>query len=279
MTTLEIDRDGAGRAWESPGFLRRQFSPPTSYAQKVFDVLFGVVAPILCFVFDPIVFRSAYFGPALFPDYQAFAYLVSGIEIFVLIIWLLLSGHLPAPRLAGGVLMAGALFSGVIGMALLPFSLLGLSMGIGIFGFIPFLTALVYLRNAKSAFQLATKSSTLALGPGQPHQLITIGITRSAWAATIVGFVLALGPPAGLNFAASMFVSQAMNAVISADERQADLAIDEIQYLQFFARPQVDKLVVAYAQAKEASRKKELKRRYWKLTGTDIEERLRILAD
>lgn len=278
MTKLEIDRGSAGRAVDSPTFVRRQFLPPRTRAQTVFDVLFGIIAPILCFVFDPIVFRSSDFGSPLFPNYQGFVYLVSGIEILLLTFWLVCGRHLqPATRIAGGILMSGAIFSGLIGLVLLPFSLLGLSVGIGALGFIPFLTALVYLRNAKSSFQLARPSNLPGLST-QERELTTLD--RTGWVgATLIGFVLALGPPAALSITASMFVSQAMGAVISADTQQADLAIDEIQYLQFFARPEVDKLVVAYEQASEPSRKQELKRRYLKLTGNDIEERQRILDD
>lgn len=76
-----------------------------------------------------------------------------------------------------------------------------------------------------------------------------------------------------------MFVSQAMEAVLSADEQQADLAIDEIRYLQFFAQPQVDRLVFAYSATREPSRKEELKRRYLKLTGHDIEQKLGFIND
>ena len=278
MTKLEIDRGSDRRALEEPTFLRRQFLPPTTYAQTVFDVLFGIIAPILCFVFDPIVFRTADFGPPLFPNYQGFVYLVSGIEILLLTVWLVWGRHLqPATRNAGGILMSGAVFSGLIGLVLLPFSLLGLSVGIGALGFIPFLTALVYLRNAKGAFQLARPSNLPGLST-QERELTTLD--GSGWVgATLIGFVLALGPPAALSITASMFVSQAMGAVVSADTQQADVAIDEIQYLQFFARPEVGKLVVAYEQASEPSRKEELRRRYLKLTGNDIEERRRILAD
>lgn len=278
MTKLEIDRGSDGRAAENPAFLRRQFLPPTTYAQTAFDVLFGIVAPILCFVFDPIVFRSAEFGPPLFPNYQGFVYLVSGIEILLLSVWLVWGRHLqPATRIAGGVLMSGAIVSGVIGLVLLPFSLLGLSLGIGALGFIPFLTALVYLRNAKSAFQSARSSKLSGLST---QALELRSLDGTGWVgATLIGFVLILGPPAALSITASMFVSQAMGAVISADTRQADLAIDEIQYLQFFAQPEIDRLVLAYEEAKEPSLKEELKRRYLKLTGNDIEERQRILAD
>ena len=174
--------------------------------------------------------------------------------------------------------MAGALFSLVIGVIILPFTLMGLMFGIGIFGFIPFLTFAVYLRRAKSAFQLPAKPSPGPPGLAQPRAVTSSG--AGAWiGATIVGCVLVLGPPAGLNFVASMFVSQAMNAVLSVDERKAELAINEIRYLQFLASPQLDKLVLAYEQENEKSRKEQLKQRYLKLTGTDIEQRLRILAD
>lgn len=277
MTTFELNR-GERRPEERRGFFRRQLSPPTTRAQTVFDVLFGIVAPILCFVFDPIVFRGR-FDDALLPQFQSLAYMVSAIEILVLIIWLVWGRSFrPAPRFAGGMLMAGALISLVIGVVILPFTLMGLMFGIGIFGFIPFLTFAVYLRHAKSAFQLAANPSPGPQGLVQPREMARSG--AGAWiGATIVGCVLVLGPPAGLNFVASMFVSQAMNAVLSADERKADLAIDEIRYLQFLASPQLDKLVLAYEQENEQSRKEQLKQRYLKLTGTDIEQRLRILAD
>jgi hypothetical protein len=280
MTKLELDRDGEGRVVDRPAFLRRQFLPPTTHAQTVFDVLFGIVAPILCFLFDPIVFRSADFGPALFSDYQAFAYLVSGVEILLLMVWLVWGRNLqPATRLAGGMLMSGAVISGLIGLILLPFSLLGLFLGVGAFGFIPFLTALVYLRNARSAFRLAAKPSRPHGSLRKPVEGRGLSGNRDWVGTTIIGCILMLGPPAALSFAASMFVSQAMNAVLSADERQADLAIDEIKYLEYFARPEIDKLVFAYEEANEPSRKEELKRRYLKLTGNDIEGRWRIIAD
>lgn len=265
---------GLGR----PGFLRRQFQPPTSRPQVIFDLLFGVVAPVLCFVFDPIVFKSWQFGPALFPRYQAFVYLVSGIEILFLIIWIACGEGLQlTSRVVGGMLMSGAIFSGLIGLVLLPFSILGLAFGLGLFGFIPFLTGLVYLRNAKGALKLARALD--AKGTAWERDYTRVGVYGGWLSATIMGCVLALGPPAALNFVASMFVSQAMNAVLGADERQADLAIDEIKYLQFFARPEVDKLVVAYAETTEPLRKEELKRRFLKLTGNDIEQRLRIMND
>jgi hypothetical protein len=262
MTRLDLG--GESHAAVTTGFWRRQFMPSTSRAQRIFDVLFGVVAPVLCFAFDPIVFKSTGFGGGLVPEYQPYAYMVSGIEMLLLLIWIFCGRQLqPRARLLGGMLIAGALFCWLIGVLLLPFTLLGLFLGIGIFGFIPFLTGIVYWRNGRAAFQLAEKHF----------------VGRSWIGPVAAGCVLALGAPAGVNFLASHFASQSMNAVLYANPQSADMAVDQIKYLWFFARPETDRLVSAYAAATDQSRKEELKRRYLRLTGEDIEVRLRILAD
>ena len=275
---MEIDRV-SGTGANKSAFLRRQFSPPTTRSQTVFDVLFGVIAPILCFIFDPIVFKSADFGPPLFPDFQGFAYLTSGIEVLLLAVWLLWGrDRHPPTHLLGGMLAAGAVISGFIGLVLLPFSLMGLFLGVGIFGFVPFLTALVYLRNARSAFQLTAKPASGSSSPKRNEE--ATGLSSLKWiGATLVGFILVVGPPASLAFAASIFVSRAMNAVLSADELQANQAINEIQYLQIFAPPDLNRIVNAYQQTNERSRKDELRRRYLKLTGDDLEEKLKVVVD
>ncbi len=263
MTRLDMNLDSTSPSGMAVGFWRRQFMPTTTRAQIIFDLLFGIVSPVLCFVYDPIVFKSD-FGDGLFVEYQSFAYIVSVVEILLLIMWLVCGRQLePRTQLLGGMLLAGALFSGVIGLAILPFTLLGLFLGIGILGFIPFCTALVYLRNARSAFQLSRNHFP----------------RRSRIASTIIGCALVLAPAAGLNLAASMFVSQSMDAVLYADPQVADLAVDGVKSLGFLARPDLSRLVSAYAEAKDQPRKEELKRRYKRLTGSDIEERLRILAD
>lgn len=137
MTGLDIDFGGQSRSANTPGFWRRQFMPATTGAQRTFDVIFGLIAPVLCFAFDPIVFRDG-FESALFPEYQPYAYMVSGLEISLLLTWMVCGRKLqPHTRLIGGMLIAGALFSTVLGVIILPFSLLGLFLGIGIFGFIP----------------------------------------------------------------------------------------------------------------------------------------------
>lgn len=275
MSTLGLDPPR--RVMKERGFFRSQFSPPTSHQQKVFDVSFGVVAPVLCFVFDPLVFRGEFDTP-LFPQFQAFVYMVSAIEIVVLIMWLVCGQRLqPRTRLLGGVLTTGALFSGLIGIVILPFTLIGLFFGIGIFGFVPFLTALVYLRNARGAFQLAHHDT--AAGP-EPLAAPSNARDTFGWiGSTVFACALVLGLPAGLNFIAAQLVSSSLNAVLYADSQRADLAAEQIMYLKYFSSPNLDPIVSAYAAETNPSRKEELKRRYSKITGNDIEARLRILAD
>jgi hypothetical protein len=246
------------------GFWRRQFTSDNTWAQRIFDVLFGVVAPVLCFAFDPIVFKASDFGGALFPSFQAYVYMVSGIEILLLLSWMGFGPQLhPSTRLLGGVLAIGGFFSVLIGVIILPFTLMGLFLGIGIFGFIPFLTGLVYLRNGRRAFQLAQTES----GAG-------------AWIRTLLlGWVLVLGAPAGVNFVALLFVSQSMNAVLYGNSQSADIAVEQLKYLSFFAGPEIGRLVSAYTAETDPLRREELKRRYLKLTGEDIDVKLRILAD
>src|SRR5262245_23791254 len=151
-----------------PRFFARQFSDKATSHQSAFDILFGIVAPILCFVFDPIVFKNSFnllpFEEGL-SRFALFVYLFSALAIITLALWLILAGRSSSLNaIIAGVLLAGAACSLVIGILILPLSLLGLFfMFIGIFGFIPFFTAFVYLRNGVRAVRAATRLA------GQPQ--------------------------------------------------------------------------------------------------------------
>ena len=123
-------------------FWARQFSNDVTTNQSIFDVVFGVVAPFLCFVFDPIVFNNGFGGTPFSPDLARFKLLVyffSGLAIITLTLWLILrgrSGRINA--IIAGVLLSGSFFSLLIGILILPLSILGLILAlIGIFGFTP----------------------------------------------------------------------------------------------------------------------------------------------
>jgi hypothetical protein len=65
-----------------------------------------------------------------------------------------------ASALLGDVLLAGGIFSFLLGLALLPFSLMGLLILIGIFGFTPFITSFVFFRNARRCWLQSFQSSS-----------------------------------------------------------------------------------------------------------------------
>lgn len=159
---LTIDR---WTAWKIFNPKMRQANP------KRFDFIFGILAPMLCLIFDPIVFRNT-FGrgdpcdydaiPLLFPEIAIFAYMAIGLGITFLAIWLFNNPWAKRTSLIfAGVLFAGAGFSYRLGIVLLPDSLLGICyVGIGVFGFIPFLTGSVFARHGAQAWRQAVEESS-----------------------------------------------------------------------------------------------------------------------
>ena len=172
ISTLQVNE-------RRPSFLVRQFAIEPTKAQNNFDFAFGVFLPVVCFMFDPIVFKTGAFlgGAPLAAKYQGFAYMVSAIQMVALLAWVMLRRHLLSfSGPISGVLIVGGLFSLVIGVLILPYSLLGLIFLIGAAGFTPFVTSFVYLRSGirglrshemnsanKSRFQVALASGVIAL--------------------------------------------------------------------------------------------------------------------
>lgn len=71
------------------GFWKGQFSVEPIRPQIVYDVLFGIIAPILCFWFDPIVFQdSTAPNEGLLGRYKLIVYFFSTIAIGALFLWL-----------------------------------------------------------------------------------------------------------------------------------------------------------------------------------------------
>ena len=120
--TLSAEYSGNRYPVKKPGFFVRQFAPHGTQPQRVFDIAFGVVGPVLCFIADPIVFQGGIFGERpLFRAYQLFAYLVSAVAMAVLILWLTSRRHLDSfAAFFGGVLIAGSIFSTIVGWQSFP---------------------------------------------------------------------------------------------------------------------------------------------------------------
>jgi len=168
------------------------FRPNDTTAQKVFDIIFGIVAPILCVAFDPGILRAPENAcsstGSILTGYTTFAYTAIGLGIFALLVWMAAGNQLKnASPFFAGILFTGFVFSLLVGLAILPLSLIGLLiMGLGLLGLIPFLTALVYLRNGIKALRLARESTT-------PTAAIRI-------AAVVIGVAIVLGIPAYMQY-------------------------------------------------------------------------------
>jgi hypothetical protein len=259
--TFEITGEPARRKRGS--FWKRQFAGDRTEPQLVFDVVFGLLAPVLCFYFDPLVFKGGFVGQPLYPSYQLFTYAITALAVSVLAVSMLFDRRLGRwSRVVGGVLINGAVFSSVIGFAIFPYSLLGLMIAIGLLGFIPFLTAFVYLRAGWRTLK----------HEDQPADRSMIG-------GLLVGATLSLAIPALLSLYVSRSASQSIDAILHGNSQQAENAVGHLRWLPFVPQQNLEPLIDAYLVETDINRKEIIKHSYRVLAGEDIERRLAIFND
>ncbi|MGD9590552.1 MAG: hypothetical protein AB7Q37_11410 [Pyrinomonadaceae bacterium] len=183
MEDLKISEDQAPAI--RPKFLARQFSQQPTLAQQKFDWTFGVILPIVCVAADPCVFRSSIgfevSGPLV--KFKIFAYILSSISIMSIAAWLLWGNKLGGFRpFLGGLFLAAAAVSTLVGVVLFPISVLGSFLIIGVLGFTPLFSGFVFLRNASRAIEASVND--LPLGYVVKAAMLT------ALYALVVPFVL-----------------------------------------------------------------------------------------
>ena len=265
MNGLSVDVAGGVGVRRAPGFWRRQFGATPTHRQRRFDLMFGFVIPVLCFVFDPLIFRSWIMGEGILQRFQFYAYSVSAVEMVALGVWLF------QPRGVGrrqnalaGILLAGGAFSLVVGLVISPLSVLGLCYIVGALGFVPVLTAIVYLRNGLRAVNLGRAGDAVRLGD--------VG-------ALLFGFAFALGVPA-----ASYVLSARAVAAAAADVRAGrELSPERLRALRMASAVSgvrsCDTVVWDYRMEKDPARRAQLAKVYEAMTGEEIEHRLAVLSD
>jgi hypothetical protein len=261
-----LNIESAGVREEPPGFWRRQFRPEATRRQTVFDVLLGVVLPVLCFIFDPLVFRGNFIGGMpLFGSLQFLAYAIAFIEISTLTIWLCARERVGAYTVAiGGFLYAGALVSFLIGVILLPFSAIGIFFaGIGLLGLIPFLTAIVFWRNGRRAVNLHPCGAT----------------PRRKLAAFIMGMIFAAGFPLAAHLKISRVTRASLQTIQQGDAGEVEDATEQLRLINYLTGANTDELVWAYQSEQDQTRRERLARAYRRITGQDIETRRTSLLD
>ena len=243
-------------------FWERQFGPQVTDSQIAFDVMFGLLFPLICLVLDPIVFRlgsmDAGFGGPMGTPFVVGAVVAIGLGFITLISWLSLRR---APAFFAGLMSGSALFAVTLGIVMLPLSLLGmLFLGVGILGMSPFITAFVFGRNAIRASRMAREAKH-----PRPNLLAAFG------------FVIACGVPLASQGYVWREVSYAKEMVLSENPDTAARGLAVLKIFRGMAT--FDDIATAYQAEKNEDRRKRLAVAYDELTGMDIETRLRILDD
>lgn len=152
MQQLNLNDDNIVDVEPKKGFWRRQFQTESTGAQKKFDWIFGVIMPVICFVFDPIVFK----GGAILGTYKPFSYLLSFASVMAMSAWLIWGAKLKwLNAFSAGLFLVVGIISVGIGIILFPFSLMGLIILIGALGFTPLFSSIAFFRNSFRAFQTA----------------------------------------------------------------------------------------------------------------------------
>ena len=248
-------------------FWRRQFSLTATRPQITFDVIVGIILPLLCLIFDPIVFRGGFRGEGggILKNFQLFAYTVIGLEVLTLAVWLIWGQRVGAWASAiAGILLAGSLFSLLIGIILLPLSLLGLFFAfIGVLGFTPFITYIIYLRNGRRALRAANDGA-------RGYELM---------GALLLGTVFVLGGSALAQWKVSEMAAQSVQELIRGERKSAAAATQRLRYVNRIIDVDLDELVRAYERSNDPAYKERLARVYTEITGQSIERRLQILWD
>jgi hypothetical protein len=254
ILTIEVD--------QKESFWERQFSASSTPPQTIFDVVFGILMPIICFYFDPGIIR----GDFAFPVASAvFIYTFSLIAVVTLALWLV-SAHRTGSLsgVFGGVFLCGALCSFVIGVIILPLTLIGIFVIIGFLGFVPFVTGFVYVRNGVRAIN----SRNAAIK--RPDLVAEIAISA----------LLVIGLPAVAHWGINKAVAQSIDEILSGDPSSTEGAAQRVRVFSPVADAgNLDRLVREYEFESDKERKERLAKAYMQVTGTPIEMRLAVLND
>lgn len=248
-----------------PTFVERHFFHPPTIKQNIFDVALGMIIPVLCYYLDPGILGGGFLDDMIgLPNRQLtlFIYIFSGLAIPILAFWLLLGPRVKRwGGLIGGMLLAGAMLSFIIGVLILPLTLYALTVVIGVLGFIPFLTAFVYLRNGLRAIR-----SAKSLMPR--FQIV---------GSFLLGAVLVVGIAVAAQSKMTQIVSESMEQILRNDDPSIDDAVNRVKDFRWVinTRP----ILRAYEEETDPVRKERLAKAYVVLEGEDAEIDLAILRD
>jgi hypothetical protein len=236
------------------GFWTRQFQLPGTPAQRRFDLIFGIVAPVVCVLLDPAIFRPFAGGSWFLRHLRLLAYLEIAISLAALAYYQLTNR---ASSFLAGALCGGAVFAFALGAAIFPMTLIGMLFLIGVFGLTPFFTSFVYLRNAVRCWRVCEARSSRPVG----------------MVPAICGFILILAFPTGVQKAVFHYGDRALNAVQS--DSDFPKAVRTLKWLHY----DTDEIAFTYQKTNDAAKRERLARAFVAITGETVQERLMQLND
>lgn len=262
MQQLNLDDNNIIEVESKNRFWRRQFQEGATKSQIKFDWFFGVIMPVICFVFDPTVFKGNAFGTAILGTYKPFAYLLSFVLVMAMSAWLIWGAKLKwLNGFLAGLFLVGGLISFTIGVFLFPFSLMGLIILIGVLGFTPLFTSIVFLRNSFRVFQTAK--------PVLDDGVLIRSFALAAIFSTVV--------PAAVN----VEINKLIDEMKDGDAQRIWENAQTLKYISPLVN--LDKIVLPYHRTapdrRNTERVKAIADAHQVVTGEDIETKTRILMD
>lgn len=236
-------------------FWARQFAADSTPSQDAFDVIFAVVLPIFVLVTDPVVFRARTFGMSLLGDFQLVAYVNAAISMAVFLAWRTFQTRVSSFGGAfAAVFFLSAICSGVIGIAILPYSVIGLMVLIGVLGFTPFFTAFVFLRNGVRAARFCQSASS------------------ARYIAMMAAGVLMVILPVVVSVRIETAIASSVETVIVGNVVDAKDAADRLKRYPFVPDKYRQQLVHAYWREVNPFKRAVLKQVCEDITGDQIRE-------
>jgi len=237
-------------------FWARQFAADSTTSQDAFDVICAVVLPIFVLVADPVVFRVRAFGVAILGDFQLVAYVVAAISMGVFLAWRTFQTRVSRFGAAfAAVFFLSAICAGVIGLAILPYSLIGLMVLIGLLGFTPFFTAFVFLRNGVRAARFGQSASSFR-----------------RWLAMMAAGVLVVILPVVVSVRIDTAIASSVHTIIVGDLVDARDAANRLERYPFVPDKYRHQLVEAYWREVNPFKRAMLKRICEDITGDEIRD-------
>ncbi len=261
------------------GFLIRQYTPPHTRGQKLFDGLFGVFLPTIILLIDPAMFKSGwpFFPdrpiPSLFGFIRVFCYGLIGIGYVSLLFNLFSRKEMPGVRvLLAGLFALGAHLSFLTAGFLLILMTPTLLMG-----------SLIYpkFHEARDAllFLACLSSGLILLCTGFVYSRNSLkgligGFQKVKWQAAgllfLAGSLLIPLAPAGVQVGANVYVDFMMSRLL-ADTTQIDpLALRGMQLAFWCEQSCYAPLIHAYQMTSSETKHAQLEEIYWQINGISL---------